>query len=363
MGIERESSSSHVNADAANSIKESGGEAKADVAENDEKYCFTPGAEKEDGVGLEEAGYKIFSKSIVITLDIEARGPSAIRHGISAIGAKAANVYVLHHKDSGAKKVLTESLDSFFVALEPLTQSQRYEKKCFEEFWDRNEENRALRLKLEKEAIDAFEGILKFHKWLADIEKRENFTRIVGDAIYYDISMINFYFDWFGLAPLHFKIEPLESYLPTKALESLDVASSIEFVHLFPPAQKAGLKEKGYAHRGDLTFVETASYGEFNPILCIGTMGRVTGKRKEVMSRFPKEKNCKVEEIFEQPNKSDESAEAAAAVEMEDGENTISTEPAKKRIRLTTAEHNHMPDSDAGMIMHRYAYNLELCEK
>lgn len=133
---------------------------------------------------------------VIIAFDIEARGPSAIRHGILAIGwcVRLANDFSIIERD--------------FVALEELIPGQFFEPRCYNEFWSKN---RGILEKLSREVIPARDAIAKFYDMLVTMGKKYKVI-LITDNPAFDAWMLQYYMDYFGYPPLHYESLPDKQY-------------------------------------------------------------------------------------------------------------------------------------------------------
>jgi len=126
--------------------------------------------------------------SVVISLDIEARGQGPKRHGIMAIGVCVGSM--------AEEKVL----EKVRYDIKPLP-NQSLEKRCWDTFWCKHKDNFNLFTANAKEAkgqITAFRALLD--KW----HKQSDTVYIVSDNPGFDFGMINYYLDYFSLPTLNY---------------------------------------------------------------------------------------------------------------------------------------------------------------
>jgi len=121
------------------------------------------------------------------TLDIESRGDSAMHNGILSIG-----VCIARGADDPAP-----SKHRFDLA--PLL-GQVFEERCLTEFWYRNDEMRALLVRLTANPMPALEGIAAFRALLDSVEN----PVILSDNPSFDFGFINHYLDVAALPSLRY---------------------------------------------------------------------------------------------------------------------------------------------------------------
>jgi hypothetical protein len=124
---------------------------------------------------------------VIIAIDIEARGPGPRSHGIVSIGVCVGST--TSEEDHVIEKCRFD--------LKRINLMQKYEKRCFDEFWSKNLD---LKSELTCNAKDAREQMNAFRQL---IDKYPN-AYIVCDNPGFDFGMINYYLDFYGLATLNY---------------------------------------------------------------------------------------------------------------------------------------------------------------
>jgi hypothetical protein len=116
----------------------------------------------------------------VVCFDIEARGKSASRHGILAVG--------LVHRNAKGEEVLRKVWN-----VAPLP-GQRYEDRCLEDFWSKFPDTQR---KLEQNPMDPHQFAEEFRTLLNTFDESNVF--LLCDNPSFDAAFINYYLDYFGL--------------------------------------------------------------------------------------------------------------------------------------------------------------------
>ena len=116
----------------------------------------------------------------VVCFDIEARGKSASRHGILAVG--------LVHRNAKGEEVLRKVWN-----VAPLP-GQQYEDRCLEDFWSKFPDTQR---KLEQNPMDPQQFAREFRTLLNTFDESNVF--LLCDNPSFDAAFINYYLDYFGL--------------------------------------------------------------------------------------------------------------------------------------------------------------------
>jgi hypothetical protein len=123
---------------------------------------------------------------LIIAFDIEARGKSASKHGIVAVGIVAG-------LSNGAISFEKE------WRVSPM-QGQSYEPRCLFEFWNKNPE---LKKRLEEDTVSPMSFATAFRSMIDTYEA--NFEiYLLSDNPTFDAGFINFYLDAYGLDSMQY---------------------------------------------------------------------------------------------------------------------------------------------------------------
>jgi len=126
--------------------------------------------------------------SVVISLDIEARGQGPKRHGIMAIGVCVGS--------ANEEKVLEKT--RYDIKALP---DQTMEKRCWDQFWSKHQD---IFDTITADAQDAKTQIVAFRALLDKWHKNSDSVYIVSDNPGFDFGMINYYLDYFALPTLNY---------------------------------------------------------------------------------------------------------------------------------------------------------------
>jgi hypothetical protein len=130
-------------------------------------------------------------RTAILSLDVELRGSSPMRHGLLAIG------FCLGHVST------EEIIMSGTIAVAPMMVHgvlQSYEQKCVNEFWSKH---RDVQRYLESIAVDCYTAVTAFNSLLMRFEKEYNLC-IISDCPVQDFGVINYYLDLFAFNQLQF---------------------------------------------------------------------------------------------------------------------------------------------------------------
>jgi hypothetical protein len=119
-------------------------------------------------------------------IDIEGTGDNMTTSKVLAIGATCIKVPEV------LPTTFTEPeyLDDFMISFK--TDEKDFEERCNEEFWNRNDELKALKKRLLEQAVDRKEGLKAFIEWLDKLRKKYQPLTLVSDNKVYDLGRINF---------------------------------------------------------------------------------------------------------------------------------------------------------------------------